>query len=361
MVRPVLILPSHNNLVPFLVPVRLGSQVGYSIRFENVTERGTTFLKYMTDGMLLREAMGDPDLSDYSTIILDEAHERTLDTDVLMGLLKSLAKRRSDLKIIIMSATLDALKFQKYFGLRYLQMAPILKIPGRMHPVDILYARESETSYAEAAICTVISIHLNEPPGDILLFLTGEEEIEEACKKIKMKADHHASLDSDVGPLECLPLYSCLSPQQQQRVFDTAPPGYAWNGPPGRKVVVSTNIAETSLTIDGIVYVVDPGFSKQKMYHPKIRVESLLVKPISKASAQQRTGRAGRTSPGKCYRLYTRKYFNELEEQNCPEILRCNLSGIVLKMKKLGINVGFLVLYVDVVSDLCVGLGRWEI
>ncbi len=345
----------------FLAPVRLGRQVGYSIRFENMTERGTTFLKYMTDGMLLREAMRDPDLTDYSTIILDEVHERTLNTDVLMGLLKSLAKKRSDLKIIIMSATLDALKFQKYFGVRSWQMAPLLKIPGRTHPVDILYTKEPETGYVEAAIRTVLAIHLTEPPGDILLFLTGEEEIEECCKKIKMKAEYHANSDRDVGPLVCLPLYSCLPPQQQQRVFDTAPPG-APDGPPGRKVVVSTNIAETSLTIDGIVYVVDPGVSKQNMYHPSIRIESLLVKPISKASAEQRAGRAGRTSPGKCYRLYTKKYFDkELEEQNRPEILRCNLSSIVLVMKKLGIKAGFLALCARTISDSFVGLGRCEI
>ena len=324
---------------PFLAPVRLGRQAGYSVRFENMTERGTTFLKYMTDGMLLREVMRDSDLSDYSTIILDEVHERTLATDALMGLLKSLAKKRSDLKIIIMSATLDALKFQKYFGSSFWQLAPLLKIPGRMHPVEVHYLKEPETNYVEAAIRAVISIHRREPPGDILLFLTGEEEIEESCKKIRMEADRSAE---SAGPLVCLPLYSCLPIQQQQRVFDATPPAGTFGGPPGRKVVVSTNIAETSLTIDGIVYVVDPGFSKQKMYHPRIRIESLLVKPISKASARQREGRAGRTSPGKCFRLYTEQHFvEELEDQNCPEILRCNLSSIVLVMKKLGIKVSF--------------------
>ena len=329
---------------PFFSPVRLGRQVGYSVRFENMTERGTTFLKYMTDGTLLREVMRDSDLSDYSTIILDEVHERTLGTDVLMGLLKSLAKKRSDLKIIIMSATLDALKFQKYFGPSSWQPAPLLKIPGRMHPVEIRYLKEPETNYVEAAICAVLNIHRREPPGDILLFLTGEEEIEESCKMIKMEADRDANSDPlSVGPLVCLPFYSCLSTQQQQRVFDAAPPAGTFGGPPGRKVVVSTNIAETSLTIDGIVYVVDPGFSKQKMYHPRIRIESLLVKPISKASARQREGRAGRTNPGKCFRLYTKQHFvEELEDENCPEILRCNLSSIVLVMKRSGIKVSFL-------------------
>ncbi|KAF8885213.1 P-loop containing nucleoside triphosphate hydrolase protein [Infundibulicybe gibba] len=320
--------------------VQLGRQVGYSIRFEDMTEPGTTFLKYMTDGMLLREAMNDPKLERYSTIILDEAHERTLATDILMGLLKDLARRRTDLKIIVMSATLDAHKFQKYFGLTAGSPAPLFKVPGRTHPVEVFYTQEPEPDYVEAAIRTVLMIHRAEDPGDVLLFLTGEEEIEDACRKIKLEADDLVNQDPDsVGPLVCVPLYSSLPPQQQQRIFDAAPSSRTPGGPAGRKVVVSTNIAETSLTIDGIVYVVDPGFSKQKVYNPRIRVESLLVSPISKASAQQRAGRAGRTRPGKCFRLYTEKDFmSELEEQTHPEILRSNLSNTVLELVKLGIK-----------------------
>ena len=325
-------------------PVELGRQVGYSIRFEDMTEPGTTFLKYMTDGMLLREAMNDPNLERYSTIILDEAHERTLATDILMGLLKALARKRSDLKIIVMSATLDAVKFQKYFGLRSKQMAPLFKVLGRTHPVEVFYTQDPEPDYVEAAIRTVLMIHRAEDPGDILLFLTGEEEIEESCRKIKIEVDELSGSDPSVGPLTCIPLYSSLPPQQQQRIFDPPPPARTPDGPPGRKIVVSTNIAETSLTIDGIVYVVDPGFSKQKVYNPRIRVESLLVSPISKASAQQRAGRAGRTRPGKCFRLYTeRDFMKELEEQTHPEILRSNLSNTVLELMKLGIKVGFTV------------------
>ncbi|KZV63050.1 pre-mRNA-splicing factor ATP-dependent RNA helicase PRP43 [Peniophora sp. CONT] len=318
--------------------VSLGKQVGYSIRFEDMTESGTTFMKYMTDGMLLREAMNDPDLQRYSTIILDEAHERTLATDILMGLLKKVVERRPDLKIIVMSATLDALKFQKYFSLKG-KPAPLFKVPGRTHPVEIFYTQEPEPDYVEAAIRTVLMIHRAEDPGDILLFLTGEEEIEDACRKIKLEADDLINNDPDsVGPMQCIPLYSSLPPQQQQRIFDPAPKGKE-GGPPGRKVVVSTNIAETSLTIEGIVYVVDPGFSKQKVYNPRIRVESLLVSPISKASAQQRAGRAGRTRPGKCFRLYTEKDFvKELEDQTHPEILRSNLANTVLELVKLGIK-----------------------
>ncbi|KAG1740942.1 P-loop containing nucleoside triphosphate hydrolase protein [Suillus lakei] len=320
--------------------VQLGRQVGYSIRFEDMTEPGTTFLKYMTDGMLLREAMNDPDLTRYSTIILDEAHERTLATDILMGILKTLAQRRSDLKLIIMSATLDASKFQKYFAVSGDAPAPLFKVPGRTHPVEVFYTQEPEPDYVEAAIRTVLMIHRAEEPGDILLFLTGEEEIEDACRKIKAEADDLINSDPEsVGPLVCIPLYSSLPPQQQQRIFDPPPKSGSPDGPPGRKVVISTNIAETSLTIDGIVYVVDPGFSKQKVYNPRIRVESLLVSPISKASAQQRAGRAGRTRPGKCFRLYTEKDFmSELEEQTHPEILRSNLANTVLELVKAGIK-----------------------
>jgi HrpA-like RNA helicase len=272
-----------------------------------------------------------------------------------------------------------------------------------MFPVEIFYTPEPERDYLEAAIRTVIQIHLCEPPGDILLFLTGEEEIEDACRKIKKESQN---LGNDVGELVPIPLYSTLPPQQQQKIFEPAPGPKYPGGPPGRKVVVATNIAETSLTINGIVYVIDPGFAKQKVtnsqisfisqhkyihkreivgrffsigssnqtidtvhvhcvvgsgdgdekrcclvfysllnlhprnqvYNPRIRVESLLVSPISRASAQQRAGRAGRTQPGKCFRLYTEKAFNELEPQTYPEILRSNLGGVVLQLKKLGID-----------------------
>lgn len=312
--------------------VRLGEEVGYSIRFEDKTS-SKTILKYMTDGMLLREAMHDHNLSRYSTIMLDEAHERTMATDVLMGLLKEVVQRRPDLKIIIMSATLDAQKFQRYF-----MDAPLLAVPGRTHPVEVFYTPEPEQDYVEAAIRTVLQIHATEDEGDILVFLTGEEEIEDAARKIAMEGDEMVR-EADAGPLKVYPLYGSLPPHMQQRIFDPAPPPLRKGGRPGRKVIISTNIAETSLTIDGIVYVVDPGFSKQKIYNPRIRVESLLVSPISKASAQQRAGRAGRTRPGKCFRLYTEEAFKkELIEQTYPEILRSNLSSTVLELKKLGID-----------------------
>lgn len=312
--------------------VKLGEEVGYSIRFEDMTS-SKTILKYMTDGMLLREAMHDHGLTRYSTIILDEAHERTMSTDVLMGLLKEVVKRRPDLKIIVMSATLDAQKFQRYFN-----DAPLLAVPGRTHPVEIFYTPEPEQDYVEAAIRTVLQIHATEPEGDILLFLTGEEEIEDAARKISLEADEMVR-EVDAGTLKVYPLYGSLPPHMQQRIFEPPPPPRKPGGRPGRKCIVSTNIAETSLTIDGIVYVVDPGFSKQKVYNPRIRVESLLVSPISKASAAQRAGRAGRTRPGKCFRLYTEQaYKKELIDQTYPEILRSNLSSTVLELKKLGID-----------------------
>lgn len=310
--------------------VPYGHQVGYTIRFEDFTGPNT-ILKYMTDGMLLREAMADPMLSRYAAIVLDEAHERTVATDILMGLMKQVAAKRPDLKIVIMSATLDAQKFQHYF-----YGAPLLTVSGRTFKVDIFYTPEPERDYLEAAVRTALHVHLEEAPGDILLFLTGEEEIEEACLRIKREANQFGR---EIPELKVIPLYSSLPPYQQQRIFEPPPPPRRPGEPPGRKLVVSTNIAETSLTIDGIVYVIDPGFSKQKVYNPRIRVESLLVSPISRASAQQRAGRAGRTRPGKCFRLYPENVFHrELIEQTHPEILRCNLGSVVLELKKLGID-----------------------
>ena len=211
---------------------------------------------------------------------------------------------------------MDAAKFQEYF-----EGAPLLTVPGRTFPVEVFYSKQPEPDYFDAVIRTVRFIHERESVGDILVFLTGEEEIEEACRRVSHLKGIHA-----------LPLYSSLPPSAQQKIFADAPKGM-------RKCIFSTNIAETSLTIDGIVYVVDPGFCKQKVYHPKQRVESLLVSPISKASAKQRMGRAGRTRPGKCYRLYTEDSFaKDLKETAYPEILRTNLANVILQMKALGIE-----------------------
>ncbi|KAM7345400.1 ATP-dependent RNA helicase pea [Cochliomyia hominivorax] len=302
---------------------RLGQEVGYTIRFEDCTSPETA-IKYMTDGMLLRECLIEADLKGYSVIMLDEAHERTIHTDVLFGLLKTAVQKRPELKLIVTSATLDAVKFSQYFF-----EAPIFTIPGRTFPVEVLYTKEPETDYLDASLITVMQIHLREPPGDILLFLTGQEEIDTACEILyeRMK-----SLGPDVPELIILPVYSALPSEMQTRIFDPAPPG-------SRKVVIATNIAETSLTIDGIFYVVDPGFVKQKVYNSKTGMDSLVVTPISQAAAKQRAGRAGRTGPGKCYRLYTeRAYRDEMLPTPVPEIQRTNLATTVLQLKTMGIN-----------------------
>lgn len=302
---------------------RLGQEVGYTIRFEDCTSP-ETLIKYMTDGMMLRECLVDLDLKGYSVIMLDEAHERTIHTDVLFGLLKQAVKRRPELKLIVTSATLDAVKFSQYFF-----EAPIFTIPGRTFPVEILYTKEPETDYLDASLITVMQIHLREPPGDVLLFLTGQEEIDTACEILyeRMK-----SLGPDVPELIILPVYSALPSEMQTRIFDPAPAG-------SRKVVIATNIAETSLTIDGIYYVVDPGFVKQKVYNSKTGMDSLVVTPISQAAAKQRAGRAGRTGPGKTYRLYTeRAYRDEMMPTPVPEIQRTNLATTVLQLKTMGIN-----------------------
>eukprot|EP01130_Rhizamoeba_saxonica_P002533 TRINITY_DN1231_c0_g1_i1.p1 TRINITY_DN1231_c0_g1~~TRINITY_DN1231_c0_g1_i1.p1 ORF type:complete len:1213 (+),score=370.17 TRINITY_DN1231_c0_g1_i1:438-4076(+) len=305
------------------VGCRVGQEVGYSIRFEDRTSRDTK-IKYMTDGMLLRECLIDPNLERYSVIILDEAHERTVQTDVLFGLLKDAVARRGDLKLIVTSATLDAGKFSKYYS-----NSDVFKIPGRVYPVATMYVRQPEPDYLDAALATVVQIHLTEPPGDILVFLTGQEEIDTACQVLfeRMK-----KLGDSVPELVILPIYSALPSEMQSRIFEPAPLG-------GRKVVIATNIAETSVTIDGIYYVVDPGFVKQNVYNPKTGMDALVVCPISKAAAKQRAGRAGRTGPGKCFRLYTAAaHKNEMLDTPVPEIQRTNMASTVLTLKALGIN-----------------------
>jgi pre-mRNA-splicing factor ATP-dependent RNA helicase DHX16 len=305
--------------------VKLGQEVGYSIRFEDCTGE-KTLLKYMTDGMLLREFLAEPDLQSYSVMMIDEAHERTLHTDVLFGLVKDISRfRGDDFRLVISSATLDAEKFSEYFD-----NASIFMIPGRMYPVEILYTKTPEADYLDAAIVSILQIHVTQDvPGDILLFLTGQEEIETAAEILNSRI---SGLGSRIRELSICPIYSNLPSDMQAKIFEPAPPG-------GRKVVIGTNIAETSLTIDGICYVIDIGFCKQKSYNPKTGMESLIVTPISKAAANQRAGRAGRTRPGKCFRLYTAwSFHHELEESTIPEIQRTNMGNVVLMLKSLGIH-----------------------
>ena len=305
------------------VGCRVGQEVGYTIRFEDCTSPDTR-IKYMTDGMLQRECLVDPDLKAYSVLMLDDAHARTIATDVVIGLIKKALQRRPDLKLIVTSATLDAEKFSSYFF-----GCPIFTIPGRTYPVEILYTKEPEPDYLDASLITVMQIHLSEPPGDILVFLTGQEEIDTSCEILyeRMRA-----LGPSVPELIIMPVYSALPSEMQSRIFEPAPPG-------ARKVVLATNIAETSITIDGIYYVVDPGFVKQNAYDARLGIDSLVVTPISQAQARQRAGRAGRTGPGKCYRLYTEAAFrNEMLPNPIPDIQRQNLASTILALKAMGIN-----------------------
>ncbi|GAM27916.1 hypothetical protein SAMD00019534_110920, partial [Acytostelium subglobosum LB1] len=302
---------------------KLGNEVGYSIRFEDCTSQ-KTILQYMTDGMLVREFLTKPDLADYSVLIIDEAHERTLHTDILFGLVKDVARFRPDLKLLISSATLDAEKFSAYFD-----DAPTFYIPGRRYEVATHYTQAPEADYLDATIVTVLQIHVTEPLGDILVFLTGQEEVDAAAEILMQRT---RGLGSKIKELIITRIYSTLPTDLQAKIFEPTPPN-------ARKVVLATNIAETSLTIDGIIYVIDPGFCKQKNYNPRTGMESLVVTPVSKASANQRKGRAGRVAPGKCFRLFTAWAFeNELDENTIPEIQRTNLGNVVLMLKSMGIN-----------------------
>ncbi|KAJ8960366.1 hypothetical protein NQ314_006085 [Rhamnusium bicolor] len=303
--------------------VKLGNEVGYAIRFEDCTSERTV-IKYMTDGTLHREFLSEPDLQTYSVMIIDEAHERTLHTDILFGLVKDIARFRPDLKLLISSATLDAQKFSSFFD-----DAPIFRIPGRRFPVDIYYTRAPEADYVDACVVSVLQIHVTQPLGDVLVFLTGQDEIE-TCQELLQ--DRIRRLGSKVKELIILPVYANLPSDMQTKIFEPTPPG-------ARKVVLATNIAETSLTIDNIIYVIDPGFAKQNHFNSRTGMESLMVVPISKASANQRAGRAGRVAAGKCFRLYTAwSYKHELEDNTVPEIQRINLGNAVLMLKALGIN-----------------------
>ncbi|CAA0818351.1 RNA helicase family protein [Striga hermonthica] len=302
--------------------VKLGEEVGYAIRFEDRTSE-KTLIKYLTDGVLLRESLSNPELNHYSVIILDEAHERSLNTDILLGLMKRLIKfRASNLKILITSATLDGEKVSRFFS-----NCPILNVPGKLFPVEIQHSSERPKSYIEASLKTAIDIHVREPEGDVLIFMTGQDDIEKLVSKLEERIqtlEEGSCMDAII-----LPLHGSLPPELQVRVFSPPPPNC-------RRFIVSTNIAETSLTVDGVVYVIDSGFVKQRQYNPSTGMYSLDVVQISKVQANQRAGRAGRTRPGKCYRLYPSVvYKDDFLDATVPEIQRSSLAGSVLYLKSL--------------------------
>ncbi|XVE52800.1 hypothetical protein DITRI_Ditri02bG0153100 [Diplodiscus trichospermus] len=305
----------------------LGDKVGYAIRFEDVTGPNT-IIKYMTDGVLLRETLKDADLDKYRVIVMDEAHERSLSTDVLFGILKKVVAQRRDFKLIVTSATLNAQKFSNFFG-----SVPIFHIPGRTFPVNTLYGKTPCEDYVEGAVKQAMTIHITSPPGDILIFMTGQDEIEAACYALAERMEQLISTTrKGVPKLLILPIYSQLPADLQAKIFQKAEDG-------ARKCIVATNIAETSLTVDGIFYVIDTGYGKMKVYNPKMGMDALQVFPVSRAAADQRAGRAGRTGPGTCYRLYTESaYLNEMLPAPVPEIQRTNLGNVVLLLKSLKID-----------------------
>lgn len=304
---------------------RVSDKVGYSVRFDNASTPKTR-LKYLTDGMLLRELMMNKHLREYSVVIIDEAHERTVLTDLIMGLLKTLITGpRPDLKIIVMSATLQAETFSKFFN-----NAPILFVEGRKYNVTQYYLRAPSDDIIDSAINCCVQINQGEQLGDILCFLPGQEEIDKAVVVMNKIAPILAK-ENSVPTMIAYPLYAALSPAQQASVF--APiKGFK------RKVIFSTNIAETSVTISGVRYVVDSGLRKVKVWRHQLGLASLLTVPISQASALQRTGRAGRESEGKSYRLFCEEDFKKLPKQTEPEIVRSDVTSSLLMLKKYGIN-----------------------
>ncbi len=301
--------------------VNWGREVGCKIRFDD-RSGPHTYIKLMTDGILLAETQGDPTLAEYNAIILDEAHERSLNIDFLLGYLKGLLERRKDLKLIVTSATIDTQAFSRHFN-----AAPIIEVSGRLYPVEVVYQpldaaseERGDTSYVEGAVQATERILYESGFGDVLIFMPGERDIREASDQLAGMFAKDA---------EVIPLFGRLSSGDQQRVFASSS---------RRKIVIATNIAETSLTIPGIRYVVDAGLARISRYNPRTRTRRLPVEPVSQSSANQRKGRAGRVEAGTCIRLYSEEDFNERPPFTQPEIQRANLAEVILRMKAFGLG-----------------------
>ncbi|XP_064641577.1 probable ATP-dependent RNA helicase DHX35 [Lineus longissimus] len=313
--------------------VILGDEVGYAIRFDDCWDEQKTKIKFMTDGLLVREMMKDPLLSKYSVVMLDEAHERTLHTDIIIGLLKKIQKKREDLRLIVASATLDAEAFCDFFNQnntkdRSKDTAVIFSIEGRMYPVDVHYSLDPLPNYLTAMVETIVKIHKSEKSGDVLAFLTGQDEVDHV---VRLLIEHAKKIPKNEEKMKILPMYGGLPSSEQFKVFERTPRFT-------RKIVVATNIAEASITINGIVYVVDCGFVKLKAFNAKTGTESLVIVPTSQASAEQRAGRAGRIRSGKAYRLYTESDYETLAANTIPEMQRTSLAPVILQLKALGID-----------------------
>ncbi len=387
---------------------KLGSTVGYRVRFEDVSTENQTKIMFVTDGMLLRETLRDPLLSQYSVIMLDEAHERNANTDLLLALLKRILPKRPDLRVVVASATLQAEQFAAFFSspdpapvvpaagapMHALPAVPgpppaapvkrsrwgpstaasgvpsapasssgtdaavhhgravVMQVPGRVHPVDVQYLQAPCSDFVTATIQTVLDIHRLEGPGDILVFLPTSESIETVVEQLREQAHgpaHNAAAARTAAQqrslitgkrgsvLQVQPLYAALSPAAQMAALaPAATPDGA--GHPVRKCVVATNIAETSVTIDGVVYVVDAGFVNLPVFNPLTGLDAHIIQPTSKAAADQRAGRAGRTRPGKAFRLYTQGAHAKLAVASIPDVLRVRLEGFVLQLKALGVR-----------------------
>ncbi len=321
------------------LPGSAAATVGYCFRFEDTCRPGVTRIKYMTDGMLFREAMFDPLLMAYSVVIVDEAHERSIYTDLLLGLLKKILRRRADLRIVICSATLDVAAFAAFFTTTH--PPPVVAIEGRAFPVDVYYLPRDRTDWQDGAasvaqaVAAIERVHMSEAKGDLLVFLSGRDQIEGVMAALL--CEPHASAVSPRSGQRIAPF--ALHASQSTADQEAAIYGHVKSSSALRKVILSTNVAETSLTIPNIAYVIDGGLVKERIYDPRLNADVLVTSKVSRASADQRAGRAGRLGPGRAFCLYSeRNYTEDFDAQALGEVERANLAPVVLQLYALGID-----------------------